>query len=356
MNFDSDNAVGASAKVLEAVVAANAGAVPSYGADPATREAERRLADLFERDVAAFLVGTGTAADALALAALAPAGTGVFCHEEAHIIEDECAAPEFFTGGAQLVGIPGVGGKITPAALTATLDRFPRGFVHRVQPRALSLSQATECGTVYSPDEVAALSGVAHQSGLAVHIDGARFANALAGLGVSAADLTWRAGVDALSFGATKNGAFALEAVIFFDPARAEGFGYRRKRGGHLWSKGRFLGAQMNAYLDGDHWLDLARHANACARRLADGFASIRGVRLPWPCQANEVFAILPGAADRALRDAGARYYAWSRRSLAPADRPADGTVFARFVCSFQTSAAEVDRCLDLVRAAGRSA
>ncbi len=355
MDFSSDNAAGASPAVMAALAAANTGGAPAYGTDASTREAERRLTDLFERDVATFLVGTGTAANALALAALVPPGGGVFCHAEAHVIEDEAGAPEFYTGGAQLIGIPGFGGKMTPDALTETLGRFPRGVVHRVQPAALSLSQATECGTVYSLEEIAALAAVAHDIGLAVHMDGARFANALVTLDATAAAMTWRAGIDVLSLGATKNGTLACEAVVFFDPARAADFGFRRKRAGQLWSKGRFLGAQMNGYLAHDHWLHLARHANRAAARLAAGLAAIPGVRCPWPRGANEIFAVLPRSADAALKAAGARYYEWSPRSLAPGDRPSAGEVFARFVCAFTTADADVDRCVAIVAASRAS-
>lgn len=352
MDFSSDNITGASAPILEAIIAANRGPAMAYGNDEFSREAERRLSEVFGRDVGAFLVATGTGANALALAALAPPGTAVFCHEEAHVIDDECGAPEFFAGGAKLVGIAGPAGKITPEGLRETLDRFPRGVVRQVQPAALSLSQATEAGTVYSCEEISALSAVAHDAGLAVHMDGARFANALVGLGLSPAEMSWKAGIDVVSFGATKNGALACEAVVFFDRARAEDFLFRRKRGGHTLSKGRLLGAQMNAYLEDGHWLDLARRANRAAARLAQGLAGIPGLRLPWPREANEVFAVLPRRVDRALRAAGALYHPWTTRSLAESDQPAADEVLARFVCSFETQDEAIDRCIEVVRTA----
>ena len=343
MNFASDNASGASRSVLERMLVVNSGPSPAYGGDDNSRNAQALLSALFEREVAAFLVPTGTAANALALGALTPPGGGIFCHDEAHVIDDECGAPEFFTHGGKLVGIPGVGGKVTPAALTQTLARFPRGVARQVPPATLSLSQATECGTLYTPAEIAALSAVARGAGVAVHLDGARFANALAGLGCSAADMTWRAGVDVLSFGCTKNGAVACEAVVFFDPAQAATFDVQRKRGGHTFSKGRFLGAQMEAMLEGGHFLELAAHANRAARRLADGLASLPGVRLAFPTEANEVFPIMPARAEAALKAAGARYYPWATRSVAPELAPRDGEVMLRLVASFATQDAEVD-------------
>ena len=343
MNFTSDNIAGASPEILRAIVEGNAGVAAPYGMDPWTAEAEGRLSAVFEREVASVLVATGTGSNALALAALAPPGTAVFCHLEAHVIEDECGAPEFFTGGGKLVGIPGEGGKITPAGLEAALARFPRGIVRQVQPAALSLSQVTEAGTLYTPEEIRVLCDMAHAAGLAVHMDGARFANAVAALGVAPADITWRAGVDVLSFGATKNGAIACEAITFFDPARVGDMLFRRKRGGHTVSKGRFLGTQMAAFLKDDHWLDLARHANRAARRLAEGLAAVPGVRIPWRAEANEVFPILPAAVDDALKAAGGRYYPWTTRSLPRQEAPGPDERMVRLICAFDTEDEAVD-------------
>jgi threonine aldolase len=349
MDFASDNAAGASKPILEALLATNDDFCPAYGADRHTAEAERALSAVFERDVASFLVATGTGANALALGAITPPWGAVFCHEHAHIINDECGAPEMFSGGAKLVGIPGAIGKITPVALRETLARFPRGLVKQVQPAAISLSQATECGTIYSCAEIAELAAIAHEAGLSVHMDGARFANSLIALGCSPAAMTWKAGVDVLSFGATKNGALACEAVVFFNPRRAENFAYQRKRGGHTLSKGRFLGVQMCAYLKDGHWLHIARHANACAARLEEGLRQLSGVRIPWPRQVNEVFAILPRRADAALKAAGARYYDWGARSLSPQEAPRDDEVFVRLISSFATKPTDVDRFVAIV-------
>ena len=289
MNFNSDNVVGASPEILAALTAANHGAVASYGDDPITARVEAAFARLFERDVAVFPVVTGTAANALSLAACVPPWGVIYCHPEAHIAVDECGAPEFYTGGAKLMLLDGADAKLAPATLAAALATSGQGVVHHAQPAAVSVSQATECGAIYRPSELAALAKVAHGYGCAFHVDGARFANALVTLGCSAAEATWRAGVDVLSFGATKNGALAAEAIVVFDPGLAATIAYRRKRAGHLLSKLRFLSAQLEAYLADDLWLANARHANAMAARAAAGFARLanRGVALVHPVEAN---------------------------------------------------------------------
>ncbi|HEX6840393.1 MAG TPA: low specificity L-threonine aldolase [Stellaceae bacterium] len=313
MNFRSDNVSGIAPEILAAIVAANSGDAPSYGADPITHRVTRRFAEIFEHEVAVFPVATGTAANALALAALTPPWGAVYCHEDSHVQTDECAAPEFYAAGAKLVAVPGADAKLSPAAVEARM--IEQGVVHHAQPAAISISQATEAGTLYTPAEVAELGALARRRGLALHMDGARFANAVAALGCSPAEITWRAGVDALSFGATKNGALAAEAVIFFDPAKAADFVYRRKRGGHLFSKMRFLSAQLDACLADELWLKNARHANRVAARLADGLAQIAGARLRYPTQANEVFVELPEKAIRALAEAGFGFHRWGGQS-----------------------------------------
>ena len=338
MNFMSDNAAGAAPEILAALVRANDGIAASYGADDVTARLGEKLSTLFEKNVAVFPVATGTAANSLALATLTPHYGAVLCHEGAHIYEDECGAPEFFSGGAKLIPIAGAHGKLTPASIAAALGHFQRGFVHHVQPAAISLTQATERGTSYSPEEVAAIARLAKQDGMALHMDGARFANALAFLKCTPAETTWKAGVDAMSFGVTKNGALAAEAVIFFDPARAADLAYRRKRGGHLFSKMRFLSAQIEAMLDGGLWLKLAGHANAMAQRLARGLVELPSFALEHPVEANEVFARLPSKnAMSALLAADAKFYPWGPIG----DRP-----LIRLVCSFATREAEVDQFL----------
>ncbi|WPP04655.1 threonine aldolase family protein [Methylocella tundrae] len=346
MDFTSDNAAGVSQPIFNAMMAANQGASPAYGADPFTAKAVALLSAVFETDVAVFLVATGTAANALALGALCPPWGAVFCHETAHVMEDECGAPEMFTGGAKLIGVKGRAGKIAAKDLSAALKAFPRGLVKQVQPAALSLSQATECGAVYSCGELGELSAIAHAAGLGVHMDGARFANALTTLDCAPAEMSWKAGIDVLSFGATKNGALACEAVLVFDPAKAHTLPFQRKRSGHTVSKGRFLGAQMAAYLEDGHWLVNARTANEHAARLAAGLARAPGARLPWPRQANEVFAFLPGKTDAALRAAGVRYYDWTMRDFG--EQRAEDEVFVRLVTSFATSASDVEKLIAL--------
>jgi len=347
VDFASDNVFGVHPRILEALTTANAGTAVSYGSDEWTKRAEERLTEVFERDVTAFLVVTGTAANALALSTMAPPYGAVLCHAEAHIMVDECGAPELFTGGAKLIGLDEPGGKITARAIEETLDGFIRGE-HDAKPAAISITQASEFGTVYAPDEIKAISEVARGRNMRLHMDGARFANALVSLGLTPAELTWKAGIDAMSFGATKNGAMALEAVVFFDQGLAQDFTYRRMRAGQLLSKGRFLGAQMLAYLEDDLWLDNARHANAMARRLAKGLAAASRVRLPLPTQANEVFAIIPKALDGALAGAGVVYHQWP--GVGPGtDRVGKDEILVRFVASYLTRPEDVDRLIGLM-------
>lgn len=345
MNFASDNWAGAHPEIMAAVAAANHGAVPAYGGDDLTKRAERRFSEIFERDVAVFFVATGGAANALALAQLAPPWGMILCHQESHIQMDECGAPEFFTGGAKLLPLAGFAAKLSARTVREALAGFPERPPHGMPARALSITQATECGAVYSVDEVKALAAVARAAGLKVHMDGARFANALARLGCAAADLTWKAGVDALSFGGTKNGCLLAEAVVFFDPAEAADFIFRRKRAAQLFSKMRFISAQFDAYLADDLWLQMARHANAMAARLSEGLAAA-GAKIWYPTEANEVFAsFAPGVAER-LRAAGAQFYPW----VTPGD-PANGAM-QRLICSFATRAEDVDAFLAAARRA----
>jgi threonine aldolase len=339
MNFSSDNVAGISPEILAAMAAANSGKPPSYGDDPLTARVERRLAEIFEHEVTVFPVATGTAANALALATLVPPWGTVFCHAEAHIVVDECGAPEFYAGGSRMAGIATPHGKIGVDDLARLLPGG-KGVVHHMQPSAISLTQATEAGTVYRPDEIAAIGELARRHGLGFHVDGARFANALVQLGCAPADITWRAGVDALSFGATKNGAAAAEAVIFFDRAKAADFAFRRKRGGHLFSKMRFLSAQLDAYLAGDLWLRNARHANAMAARLAAGLSALPQMRLRHPVEANEIFVEMPNAVIEALFARGFHFYRW--------DGPQGNCV--RLVTAFDTAAADVDAFLVTAR------
>ena len=341
-NFASDNVSGASPEIVAALAAAAEGGAMPYGADDWTARVEAKCAELFETDVAVFPVATGTAANALALAALTPPHGAIYCHPQSHAYVDECGAPEFYSGGAKMVTVDGPHGKLAAVDLAVALaDARPHG-VHNVRPAALTVSQATEAGAVYSVDELSALADTAHANGMGVHMDGARFANALVHQGLSPADATWRCGVDVLSFGATKNGALAAEAVIFFRLDLASEFGERRKRGGHLLSKQRFISAQLDAYLSDDLWLANARAANRAAARLAEGLAVLENVRLVHPVEANEVFACLPEAMIEGLEGDGFGFYRMGGQ----------GTV--RLVASFNTAAADVEAFLAAARRLAR--
>jgi threonine aldolase len=341
MNFASDNAYGAAPQILAALTSASEGAVSSYGDDPITARVRTQLSEIFEREVAVFPVVTGTAANSLALATLCPPYGAVFCHKESHIAVDECGAPEFFSGGARLVLLDGEDAKITPAEIERVLPNFQRG-VHSSKPSAVSITQATELGTAYAPDEIAAIADCAHANGMALHMDGARFANALVNLKCTPADMTWRSGVDALSFGATKNGALCAEAVVFFDPSRVADFEYRRKKAGHLISKMRFISAQLDAYLENDLWLKQAARANGLAAALANGLKDIAGVTLDHPVQGNAVFVWMPNTLVTRLRDSGARFYDWTAGT--------DGRTLVRLVLSFATPEDDVNQFLAAAR------
>jgi threonine aldolase len=348
MEFASDNAAGVAPPILDSLVRANAGSASAYGDDAITRRLERRLCELFERDVALFLVGTGTAANALALSHLSPPWGAVLCHAQAHAIVHECGAPEFYGGGLRLVGIDGDGGKLQPGAVAAALDRDFGLRPHQPVAAALSLTQASEYGTVYGLNEVAALAALAHERGMAVHMDGARFANAVASLGVTPAAASWRAGVDVLSFGATKGGALAAEAILVFDPPRADAMAERRKRGGHLFSKHRFIAAQFEAFLTDNLWLKLAAHANGMAARLAAALASVN-LKPVWPVEANIVFVLLPQGMHERLQAAGAHYYVVHTDRTDPALVPS-GFALVRLVTSFATTQSSVDNFAALVK------
>lgn len=331
MNFSSDTAAPAHPAILEAMLAASKGPSPSYGSDPWTDAARKALRDVFETDLDIWLVSSGTAANALALATLCPPHGGIICHDEAHIERDERGAPEFFTGGAKLALLPGAHARIDMSALREKIAINRYDFVHETPAHVLSLSNLTESGAAYRPFEIAERAALAREAGLAVHLDGARLANALVSTGASPAEMTWRAGVDVLCFGATKNGAVGCEAIILFGAARqrAQDLMVRAKRAGHMPPKMRFLAAQMSAYLKDGLWLQLARRANASATSLATALTRA-GAELAHPVDGNEVFARLPdGMADR-LSAAGTKFYPWI-----------DGS--HRFVCSWATEPSEID-------------
>jgi len=333
MRFFSDNAAPACPEALAALAEANR-IDTAYDGDEWSRRLNDAFSTLFEREVEALWVSTGTAANSLALAALCPPHGSIVCHREAHIQNDECGAPEFYTGGAKLLLGEGEGAKLTPEIVDALIATI-RPDVHQVQPAALSITNASEYGCVYTPAETAALGDLAKRRGLRFHVDGARFANAVARLGCAPADLTWRAGVDALSFGFTKNGALAAEALILFDPALSGATHYRRKRGGHLLSKGRYLAAQILAMLEDGVWLRNAGAANESAARLA---AAAGAERLLFPVEANEMFIRVSEDEAASLRAQGFDFYDW-------------GPGEARLVTSWDSDPAQVDALAAAIRA-----
>jgi threonine aldolase len=335
-NFSSDHVAPACDAILAAVNQANAGFVTSYGGDDLTAKLQSIASDLFEKQVAIFPVTSGTAANALALSQIVPTFGAIYCYEAAHIVTDEAGAPVFFTGGAQLIGFPAADGKINPSQLTKAVAYAEELGIHHVKPGAVTLTQATEWGTVYGLKEIAAISEVARQHELPVHMDGARFANALAHLKCTPAEATWKCGVNVLSLGATKNGALGADAVVFFDPAMARDFEWRRKRAGHLMSKLRFVSAQLIAYFSNGLWLDNARHANAMALRMAQGVKAVPGAKLLQPVESNELFVELPEETVSSLEMQGFHFYRW------PLNQPKSG-VTIRLVTCFATSSADVD-------------
>ena len=339
--FASDNTAGMAPEALQALVAANAGTVPSYGNDPWTARAKQLVREVFETDCEVFFVFNGTAANSLGLAQFCRSHHSVICHALSHVETDECAAPEFFTGGSKVIPVDGPGAKLRPDGLAPVFTRG-RG-VHYPKPGALSLTQCTEWATVYTPSEVGALAEAARRHGCAVHMDGARFANAaatLAGRGIRPADFTWRAGIDVLSFGGTKNGMNTTEAVVFFRKEAAREFEYRVKQGAQLASKQRFAGAQWCGMLGDGAWLRHAAHANAMARRLADGLRGLPAVRLLAEVEANGVFAELPLPVVETMWARGWHFYRFI------------GEHGYRLMCSWETKAETVDRFLAELRVA----
>lgn len=347
MNFGSDNTGPVHPRVIEALARANDGYAVPYGDDPLTLEAEARIRDVFEApNAAVFLVPTGSAANSLALASLVQPWQNIFCSAVAHIHADECGAPEFYTGGAKLVLVPEVDAQITPDALnTAITEGVERGL-HYTQPGAVSLTQVTERGTVYALEQLKALTAVAHAHGLPVHLDGARFTNAMMTLGCTAAEMTWKAGVDAVSFGGTKNGLMGVEAIVIFDAAHAESLIYRRKRAGHLFSKQRYLAAQIVAYLEGDLWREMAGAANAAMTRLAAGLRALPGAVIHHPVDANMIFVSLPRATHRKALKGGAQYFL-SLDDVSVGEET--DLIPTRLICNWATSEADVDHLLGLM-------
>lgn len=339
LNFRSDNVATVTPEVLRALQDVNHGPAASYGDDEYSALLKRKFCDLFETEVTVFPVATGTAANALSLASCARPWGAIYCHEEAHIHTSEGGATEAFSGGAKLIALSGKDYKLDPAMLAQVLERAERGIRNRPQPDAVSITQASEYGTVYGREELTAIGACARAAGIQFHMDGARFANALATSGCSAAEMTWRAGVDILSFGATKNGGMGADAVVVFDSALVEPLSYRLRRAGQTWSKMRFAAAQLMAYVEDGLFLRLASHANTLASRLGRELAALPGVRLIAPVQANLVFVAMPEPAIESLAAAGVRF---ARRR---------GGVI-RLVTRFDGTQAEIDQLIALARQA----
>lgn len=353
MFFASDNSAPAHPNVMAAMMQANESYALSYGADKIMDNVRAQVREVFEApDAAVYLVATGTAANSLILATLCPPWGAIYCHRRAHIEEDECGGPEFYTGGAKLVLIDGDDAKMSPEKLALAIDAAAPVGVHNVQKGMVSLTNATELGAVYAASEVAEICSIAEQGGIPVHLDGARLANALAKDGCTPAEMTWKAGVDAVSFGGTKNGLLGVEAVVFFDPDKAWEFELRRKRGGHLFSKHRYLSAQMDAYLTDGLWMELAVKSNTVASRLAAGLAASPHAELLHPVDANMLFVEISVTAHKRARAGGAIYYLLADEALL--DGPDDSMIPARLVCSWSTNNADVDQFLALINGEAR--
>ena len=332
--FASDNVTSACPEVMDAVIAANSGIAGSYGDDEWSLALKNRLSEIFETEVEVFLAVTGTASNALALSALAPVFGKIYCHELSHINTDECGAPELFTGGAKLIPMRSSNGRIDATDLAETIRGS--GNVHVTQPSVVSVTMSCETGTVYQLDEIKAISKIAHDNKMSVHMDGARFANALVSLDVSPAEMTWKSGVDVLTLGGTKNGCLAAEAVIFFKPEMVGNFPFLHKRSGQLLSKMRFISSQLVGYLKGDVWLRNARHANAMAKILSEGLDSFANIKLAYPTQSNEVFVHLPRDVIDYLNSAG---YDINEEEL-------DGKA-VRFVTAWNSEVKDINDLLD---------
>jgi len=339
MNFGSDNQTCASEQVMETMLAANRGFTHGYGDDEWTRRATEELRRVFDCDLEAHFVATGTAANCLALSCLVRPWETILCHASAHVLIDESTAPEFFTAGARMLPISHGDGKLSADHLLDYFRRARTDVPHNSQAGALSVTQASEVGLVYAPQEIKAIGKVCKYNGLRMHMDGARFANALVSLNCSPAELTWKSGVDVLCLGATKCGALCAEAVIFFDKKFCEELVQRRKRSGHLVSKGRLFGAQFVGWLRDDHWLDLARHANLQAVELSKYLSACNEIQIVWPVQSNQIFATMPQDLAAGLRKAGAEFYEWSSEVLPKNIRIKADDVLVRLVTSFLTTA-----------------
>ena len=348
MNFASDNWAGVHPAISERLLEVSSGFSAPYGASDFDKKIELRFNEIFEREVAVYFVSTGTAANSLALAAVNRPGGVSFCHREAHMLEDECGAPEFFTHGARLAPVDGDNGKVDANHLKTEIERFPPNFVHAGQPMAISITQATEIGTLYKIDEIEQIANIAKDYDLPLHMDGARFANALVSLNLTPAEMTWKRGVDILSFGATKNGCWCAEALVFMNPEVAKDLPFIRKRAAQLFSKSRFIAAQFDAYFKNDLWLQMASQANAMAQHLQLGILNSKNARLAWKAEANEVFAIIDKATNDRLQKQGVVFYQWNT-PRSKGDLVDKNEVLIRLVTSFASEKAEVEGLIALL-------
>jgi len=336
VKFASDNVVGACPEVLQAIINANDGIAPPYGNDEISSILQEKFSEIFEKEVIVYPTASGTASNALALSAISPVFGNIYCHKLSHINVDECGAPEFYTGGAKLIPLTGRDGKITTDELESNIGGF--GIVHHTQPSIVSITQATETGEVYTLDQIKSISEVAHKRKLKMHMDGARFANALVSLDVSPAEMTWKSGIDILSFGATKNGCIAAEAIVIFNKELVGNLPFLLKRSGHLLSKMRFVSAQLDAYISNDVWLKNAKHANNMAKKLSNGLVATNQVKLEYPTEANEVFVKL---SREMVNHLNSEEYMMSNDEL-------NGST-VRLVTAWNTKTEEIDEFLDTI-------
>lgn len=348
MNFASDNWSGAAPEISEALARHASGFATAYGDSELDRSVEQKFAEVFERDCAVFFVGTGTAANSLAAAVVSKPGGVVFCHSEAHLIANEGGAPQFLTSGGRMVPVLGDRGKMNPEDLQKQIGFYPNNFNHLGQGTLVSITQSTEAGTVYSREEISAIGDVARNAGLPLHMDGARFANGLVRLGCSPAEMTWKQGVDMVSFGGTKNGCWCAEALLVFDNKLIEEFKFHRKRMGHLFSKTRFISAQFSAYLEDDIWLRLARHSNAIGEKLEQAIRSSNKVRLAWESESNQVFFIAQKQYAEGMLSNGAHFYPFATPRFLEGSLLPDEHVY-RLVTAFNSTEEEVEAFAEML-------
>ena len=337
IKFASDNVTGACPEVLDAVLKANDEDRTPYGNDELSKNLQNKFSEIFEKEVIVFPTASGTAANALALSTMTPSFGNIYCHKLSHINVDECGAPEFYTGGAKLVNLNGIDGKITAEELDKSITG--KGIVHHTQPSSVSITQLCETGEAYKLDEIKRISEITHKHNLNMHMDGARFANALVSLDCSPAEMTWKSGIDVLSFGATKNGCIAAEAIIFFKPELVGNLAFLMKRAGHLLSKMSFVSAQLDAYISNNVWLKNAKHANAMGKKLSEGLNRHKNIKLAYPTDANEIFVKMPKDIIDQLNSEG---YTIN-------DDEWDGNA-VRLVTAWNTDSSDIDTFLNFIK------